>query len=224
MSVGELARLLAAERGLPLAPGVVPMTGHRRDFLWQDTGLTWHPPSPNLTSPSAAQLYPLTGLLEGTNLSVGRGTPTPFEVLGAPWLDARALLRRLQATELPGVTVTLMQLQPATDRYRGERFEGIGLSVQDARRYRPIGAALLLAQALHAQHPIEWQALDLNKLLGHAATMRGLYAGVPVAELEARHLREDDAFRTRRLPHLLYPSCAAARAAGSISMAGGAHK
>jgi len=87
MTVGELAQLFRAREGLALDLAVVPVEGWHRDALWEDTGLAWVPPSPNLPDPEAVLAYPAVGLLEGTNLSVGRGTERPFELLGAPWLD-----------------------------------------------------------------------------------------------------------------------------------------
>ena len=103
MTLGELALLIDAEEHLGLALDVVPMRGWRRDMTYDETGLPWVSPSPNLRNTDEELLYPGIGLLEGTNLSVGRGTETPFEVVGAPWIDANALVASLAREAVAGV-------------------------------------------------------------------------------------------------------------------------
>ena len=131
MTVGELAKMFAADLKLDLDLTVIPCEGWRRSDAFDATGLEWVNPSPNMRSLTEAFLYPGIGLLEFTNLSVGRGTDTPFEVIGAPWLDGRVLADALAARRIPGVGFVPIRFTPSASKFKGEQCGGVNIVVTD---------------------------------------------------------------------------------------------
>ncbi|HYG67006.1 MAG TPA: DUF1343 domain-containing protein, partial [Anaeromyxobacteraceae bacterium] len=142
MTVGELALLFQAERSLALDLTVVHVHGWRRAQRFRETGLPWVFPSPNMPTPEAALVYPGMCLLEGTNLSEGRGTTRPFELFGAPWLDGAALADALARERLPGVAFRPVSFVPTWDKHAGARCHGVELFVTDPARFRPFRTGL----------------------------------------------------------------------------------
>lgn len=207
MTAGELAALFDREQNLGVELQVIEARGWRREMTFARTGLRWSPPSPNLPNAEAALLYPALGLLESTNLSVGRGTRRPFEQIGAPWLDAPELVAALRRADLPGVRFTSVQFTPARDRYARQRCHGVRLQVVDASAFEPVRTALEIARTLLSLHRDVWSADKLMKLLGHQDSMRGLLKGANVAALERQWEPELEHFRKRRAGVLRYPSC-----------------
>jgi uncharacterized protein YbbC (DUF1343 family) len=173
-------------------------------MLFERTGLTWVNPSPNMRALSAALLYPGIGILETTNLSVGRGTERPFEWIGAPWLDGVRVARALAEEKLPGIRFVPAKLTPASSVHQGKRCGGVHLFVDDWSRFEPVGTGLAIAATLRRQYPKEWDIKRLNILLGHEATRRGIAEGADWRELERAWRPELERFRARRRPHLLY--------------------
>jgi uncharacterized protein YbbC (DUF1343 family) len=204
MTVGELATLFRAELGLELELEVVPCEGWRRGDAFDATGLEWVDPSPNMRSLPAAFLYPGIGLVEMTNLSVGRGTDTPFERFGAPWLDARRLDELLAARRIPGVAFTPVRFTPAASRFAGEACQGLAVSITDRERLDPVRVGLEIAAALRQLHPEEWEAEKLETLLLNQEALAAVLAGDADAALAAA-ARGPAAFSPRRAPHLRYP-------------------
>jgi uncharacterized protein YbbC (DUF1343 family) len=205
LTVGELARLFNAERQLGCDLEVVRLEGWRRSDLFDATGLAWVNPSPNLRNLTAALLYPGVGLLETTNVSVGRGTDRPFEWIGAPWLDGRKLAEALAAEGLPGVRFVPAALTPASSIFQGKLCGGVQILVDDWRRFQPLRTGLVLACTLRRLYPDTWQIERYDRLLGHKATLEALKRGAGVAELEKGWQAELRAFQERRRAHLLYP-------------------
>ncbi len=205
MTVGELARMFADERKLDLQLTVVPLKGWRRSDYWHDTGLEWVNPSPNMRSETAAVLYPGIGLLETTNVSVGRGTDTPFEVLGAPWIRERELAERVNRANPPGVRVVPTRFTPTSSKFAGESCGGLNFVITDWKAFRSFELGLVVAHALESQHPREWDAKSYQRLLANAAVYRRLVAGDDVASILKSVDVQTRAFRTRRKPFLLYP-------------------
>lgn len=148
LTLGEFALWQRARKGLDLELTVVPVRGWRATMHWEETGLAWIPPSPNLRTPEAAVLYPGVGLLEACNLSVGRGTDEPFLRIGAPWLDGRALATHLRQSPIAGLVVTPITFVPEASRFAEETCGGIHLQVVDRTTFRPVEAGLALAEAL----------------------------------------------------------------------------
>lgn len=160
LTLGELARLWQRERRPVADVRVIACHGWTRDLLWPATGLAWTPPSPGLPTWDAALLYPGLVLFEGTNLSVGRGTSLSFQAVGAPWLDAGAVINRMEDRLLPGLAFELARFTPATGPYAGSSCHAVALYPLDPGEVRPVSAALALLADIAATHPHElrWAA------------------------------------------------------------------
>jgi uncharacterized protein YbbC (DUF1343 family) len=204
LTAGELARMIAGEDGLKVDLHVVRCEGWQRADLWDATGLPWVNPSPNMRSLTQALLYPGIGLLEGTNLSVGRGTDTPFEMLGAPWCDGVALAARLRAAKLPGVTFVPVQFTPTASKFRGEPCAGVQVAITDWATFEPVRTGIHVACALRALHADSWDVMKLDWLLKHASTHDAILAGTAADTIVATWAKELDLFRLRKKPFLLY--------------------
>jgi len=204
MTVGELARMLDSELKLGLDLHVVAMRGWRRAMHFDDTGLPWVNPSPNMRSLAEALLYPGIGLLETTNLSVGRGTDTPFEVIGAPWLDGTRLAEALSTAGLGGVSFEAIAFTPTSSKFAGERCGGVRIAITDRATLRPVRLGLEVARQLRLLHADAWEAAACDHLLRSKATLDALLAARPVAEIEALWQPELDRFRQRRVEFVMY--------------------
>ena len=203
MTIGELAKLFAADRQL-VTPTVVTMTGWTRPMMWRSLGRSWQPPSPNLRSPRSALLYPGVALVEATNVSVGRGTEHPFEVVGAPWIDSERLVASLRAAELDGLFVEKVSFTPQARRHAGRLCHGVALAVDDPARFNPLRLGVALALTLRRNHPRQWRADGLLTLLGDADSHRAILAGEPLDRIMASWSTELGAFRQHRARFLLY--------------------
>lgn len=205
MTVGELALMFRQELGIDVDLEVVRIVGWRRDMYFDETGLPWVNPSPNMRSLAQAINYPGIGLLESTNLSVGRGTDTPFEHLGAPWLDGEALARELNALNIPGVRFEPTRFTPAASKYAGEACSGIRVHVTDRDVFDPVRMGIEIALALRRLHPEEWDFRAMDRLLVDEKTLEGIEAGHDYAKIRAGYAAELLDFRERRAQFLLYP-------------------
>lgn len=207
MTAGELARLFNA-RFLPRPAHltVVPMDGWHRGDWFERTGLPWVLPSPNLPSVDAAVVYPGQVMLEGTNLSEGRGTTRPFELCGAPWLDGNVLARVLNTLDLPGVRFREAWFTPTFSKFAGQRCGGVQLHVRDREGFQPVLTTIaLLAEVRRlAGHQLEFHGDYFDRVLGHARVREGLLAGVPATALAAEWAPELRAFSALRDEYLLY--------------------
>jgi uncharacterized protein YbbC (DUF1343 family) len=204
LTVGELARLFKDERKIDVDLDVVKCEGwHRADF-YDKTRLPWVNPSPNMRSLTQALLYPGIGLLETTNVSVGRGTDQPFEWIGAPWLDGPRLAAALTERRLPGVRFVPVSRTPASSTHAKKECGGIQIIVDDWAAFEPVHTGLTIAVELHRLYPTEWHMDRYNRLLGHAATYEGLKAGKSAEELERGWQADLEAFKLRRQKYLLY--------------------
>lgn len=215
LTVGELAGLYLEERGLALALGVIPCRGWRRGMHQRDTGLPWIFPSPNMPTPETALVYPGMCLLEGTNLSEGRGTTRPFELFGAPWLDGARLAESLSAERLPGVRFRPVSFVPTWDKHSGIRCQGAELVVDDREAFRPVRTGLACVATARAQAPgkFNWRtepyefvadvpAFDL--LCGSAREREAIEGDAGWRVMSAAWKPEEQAFSKRRAGHLLY--------------------
>jgi len=153
LTLGEIALLLQRERWKDVQLTVVPCRGWRRDHWWDQTGLPWVPPSPNMPTLETATLYPGLCLVEATNLSEGRGTTRPFHFVGAPWVDEEKLVARLRALDLDGVAFRPARFRPEFQKFSGEVCAGVELHVVDRLRLRPLALGLFLIAAIHDLHP-----------------------------------------------------------------------
>jgi uncharacterized protein YbbC (DUF1343 family) len=215
MTVGELARMYNARFGIGATLHVVPVAGWRRDMTLDVTGLRYIPPSPNLRRLEAAVLYPGTVLLEGTNLSEGRGTEMPFEQTGAPWLRPDDVIRAMNALALPGVRYEAVSIPVAADarRFPSSTIPGVRLIVTDRATYRAVRTAMLLIDTIHRLHPNEfaWAGSNqrepgmrtVDRLAGTDRFRTAVDAGTLRPLLEEWD-RQAIAFRAVREPFLLY--------------------
>ena len=153
MTVAELASLFNLRHGIGADLKVVEMRGWRRDMWFDDTGLIWVPPSPNVPTLATALVYVGMVMLEGTNVSEGRGTTAPFEVIGAPWLDAEALLARLKGLSLPGAIFRAIKFIPTFSKHQGQTCRGIQVHVIDRDEYRPYMTSLSVISEIMRMHP-----------------------------------------------------------------------
>lgn len=207
MTMGELARLFAADDHLDLRLDVVKARGWRRAEWFDSTGLVWTPPSPNLKSVKAVVLYPAIGLLEGTQVSVGRGTDMPFEIVAAPWMDAEAVAKKLGAMKLDGVTFETLEVTPKSSVHANKRCKGIRVRVSDRVTFDPIRTGLAIASVLRELHGSEWDFDNVDRLLKSKPALdaiRRLGTGGSWSEIEASYRDDLVAFRARRDAFLLY--------------------
>jgi uncharacterized protein YbbC (DUF1343 family)/CubicO group peptidase (beta-lactamase class C family) len=205
LTIGEFARLAAAERGIEVTLTVVPLVGWERSRWFDETGLPWTNPSPNIRSVTQALLYSGIGLLEATNLSVGRGTSMPFEVVGAPWVDGPGLAQALNTRRLAGVRFDPLEFTPNADVYAGTRCGGVRLVVTDREAIRPVTVALALAGELRARRRDQFRAEGIQNLLVNRATMWAFLRDDPVERLLAWTEAARTNFIARRAPYLIYP-------------------
>ena len=204
MTVGEMALLFNAERGLRANLVVVKCENWKRADLWDATGLLWTNPSPNMRSLNQAMVYPGVGLLEFTNVSVGRGCDTPFEIVGAPYIDGRALAHFLNERKLPGVRFVPVSFTPNASKFADELCGGVNLVVTDRIKFLPVRTGLEIALALRALYLEEWQASKFLTLLASRVTMDGVLAGSDYPALLKKIAPELKAFNTSRAQFLLY--------------------
>jgi len=204
MTPGELLPLVNAERKLGADVRVVRMRGWSRDLWYDETGLEWTNPSPNMRSLGAAALYPGVGLLETTNVSVGRGTDTPFEVLGAPWLDGGRLAQILNARGIPGVRFSPTRFTPSSSVFAGQHCGGVRLDVVDRAALRAVSLGIEIAVALRDLYPRDWDRKGFVKLLANGAAFGRLDRGDSAPSIVASWQRDVDEFAKQRAKYLLY--------------------
>ena len=204
LTVGELATLFNRDRAHGVDLTVVKCENWHRGDIFDRTGLTWRNPSPNMRHLTAALVYPGVGVLETTNVSVGRGTERPFEWVGAPWLDGRAFAAELNGRNLPGVRFVPVSRTPVASVHKGKACGGVDVIVTDWAAVRPVPLGLNMAAALRKLYPAEWDTKNLDRLLVHKATADGLLAGRPVAELERAWRPALERFAAGREGILLY--------------------
>ncbi len=213
MTFGELARYFNAAYHLDADLTVIPMRSWQRDMTFAETGLPWIPTSPAMAHLSAAALYPGTCLLEGTNLSEGRGTALPFEVCGAPWLDGEALAAQLNALALPGARFRPLHFTPSASKHAGQLCNGVQLHITDQAYLEPVALGAQLLAACRALHPQDFAILSsswegrpphLDLLTGSPHLRQTLERGDDIADLLAVWETQSAAFAAERQPYLLY--------------------
>lgn len=204
MTVGELADLFNRERHIGADLRVVPMHGYRRAMRFADTGLGWVPPSPNLRTLAQLDLYPDVALLEGANVSVGRGTPHPFEWVGAPWIDGVMVARALNALDV-GAHFEPVDFVPTESTWRGQLCHGVSIfrdTMQTPRSPARLGLALL--STLHARYPATFDIGATRDLIGSAALWQAVQDGVTPELLEAIEAAQSTRFSPLREKYLHY--------------------
>lgn len=209
LTCGELARMLNGEGmldgGRRVDLTVIPLEGWRRGMRWEETGLPWPVPSPNLRTPEAVRMYPVTCYLEATAVSEGRGTAEPFLLIGAPFLDASKLARMLAADTAAGLEADPVEFTPASSKHAGRRCSGVRLRFRKGMRASPVesGVRLLAALAVLAPESLNVNPRGMDLLLGDPGVRAAAAAGSPPGR--GRWSAELEAFRARSLPYRLYP-------------------
>jgi uncharacterized protein YbbC (DUF1343 family)/CubicO group peptidase (beta-lactamase class C family) len=205
MTIGELAGLFNAERKIGADLTVVRMSRYARGLWYDETGLPWVNPSPNLRSVTEAALYPGIGLLETTNVSVGRGTDAPFEQFGAPWMDGPRVAATLNARGISGVRFTPVRFTPASSVFRGETCSGVRITLVDRDALNAVALGFHVATALRDLHPAEWKADRFGRLLANAAALARFSRGDTAGEVTGAWAAGAMEFETIREKYLLYP-------------------
>lgn len=205
MTIGEFGRMIVAERRLNVQLTVVPLSGWDRGRWFDETGLPWVNPSPNIRAPRQALLYAGIGLLEATNLSVGRGTDWPFEVVGAPWMgDATPLARALNARGLPGVRFEAVTFTPSASEYANQLLGGIRVSVTDREAFQPVRMGLAVARELMDRYPSYFRPMAIQNLMVNRSTMWALLRGESLFRIWQWAEAGRDSFLQRRASYLIY--------------------
>jgi uncharacterized protein YbbC (DUF1343 family) len=210
MTAGELARMINAEYNLGADLVVIPAEGWRRSQWFDDTGLPWVAPSPNMPDIESAAHYPGTCLFEGTNLSVGRGTDRPFQQIGAPWLDPDQVLAELSARSLPGVRIESVQFTPqaaADDKHNGTPVKGLRFQVTDRNTYDPAHTAVATLLAIRKAHgdSLTFRDAGFDRLAGGDQLRRAVLAGDSLESITGAWRAAREAFLVRRARYLIYP-------------------
>ncbi len=204
MTIGELAQLFNQKRAIGCDLRVIQMVGWQRAMWFDETNLIWVNPSPNMRSLTEATLYPGIGLLETTNVSVGRGTDTPFEVVGAPWVDGQQLASYLNHQMIAGVRFVPVRFTPKTSVFSGQECGGVNIIITDRARFRSVFNGLEIAIALRKLYPSRWKADDYLRLLVNADTLERLKRGDTPQEVVRSWNARLEEFRVIRTAVLLY--------------------
>jgi uncharacterized protein YbbC (DUF1343 family)/CubicO group peptidase (beta-lactamase class C family) len=205
MTMGEFAQMVVGERKLPVNLTVVPLERWQRNQWFDETGLPWVNPSPNIRTPTQALLYSGVGLLEATNLSVGRGTDVPFEVIGAPWIaDPQALADGMNARGLVGVRFLPTTFTPTSSVYAGQAVGGVRMEVTDRDAIRPVSVGLALGRELMERYPAQFRPAAIQNLLVNRTTMWSILRGDPFSRILGWADASRAAFLQRRAPYLIY--------------------
>lgn len=206
MTFGELALLYNTEYAIHCDLTVVELQGWRRSMWYDETGLTWVNPSPNMRNLTQATLYPAVCLLEATNVSVGRGTDQPFEVFGAPWIDGRRLAAALNGAGLPGLRFVPIEFTPASSKFARQKCQGVYILVTDRQNVRPVYSGLAIAWHLKDLFGPAFEIDQVVNLLANAEMMNALKAAETPATLPAGWREPLNSFRDVRQKYLIYPN------------------
>jgi uncharacterized protein YbbC (DUF1343 family) len=204
MTLGELARMFNGEKKLGTKLTVMPMQGYRRDMWFDETDLAWVNPSPNLRSLPQAILYPGVALAEASNVSVGRGTNTPFELLGAPWIRGEELSDYLRDRPIPGVEFKPAVFSPDSSHFRGQTCHGVRMVLKDRDRLDAVGLGLEILCALQRLYPRVFHLDAALGLIGSRRALRAVADGMEPESIAASWQPQLDEFRRLRANYLLY--------------------
>ena len=204
LTMGELAQLFNAEKKIGASLTVVSARNWRRDFWFDETGIPWINPSPNMRSLIQATLYPGIGAFEATNISVGRGTDTPFEQVGAPWIDGVKLAAALNERRVPGVRFYPVRFTPSASKYAKEECQGVFMVVTDRNGLRPVRVGLEIAATLHKLYGQRFELESAERLLGSREGITRIRAGEDPAAIAASWAVAESRWRLLRNKYLLY--------------------
>lgn len=204
LTIGELAQLFNTENNVNCELHVIPMRNWHRNYFYESTGMRWIPPSPNLRTLKGSILYPGLEILQNTGVSVGRGTQTPFEEFGAPWIDGEEVSQSLNARNLPGVYFVNQPFIPVGGLHAGKRCGGVAIRVTDRAAVRSMRIGLEIATLLQKKYPEHFDVTKLMVLVGNDATVQQLKAGTPPEQIIAGWAKDLAAFDQLRRKYFLY--------------------
>lgn len=215
MTMGELALLFNEAFGIGCRLSVVPMDGWQRQMWYDQTGLPWIMPSPNMPTLDTATVYPGTVLVEGTLLSEGRGTTRPFELIGAPFIDPYRLVKQLAGEKLPGVFFRPCFFAPTFQKHQGKVCGGVQIHVLDRQQFKPVITGIALLKTIHRLYPDQfawrqppyeyvYDKLPFDVIAGSDRLRQQIVADIPLAEIEASWQSDLTRFLEMRRPYLLY--------------------
>ena len=204
LTLGELARVFNAEKKLNADLTVIPVENWRRDYWYDETGLAWINPSPNMRNLNQAALYPGIGAIEYSNVSVGRGTDQPFEQFGAPWIDGSRLAAALNARKLPGIRFYPVAFTPTTSKYAKQVCQGVFMVITNRATLQPVRVGLELAGALFTLFGEQYQLENTDLLLGSRDSLERVKRGEDPAAVAARWSADEGRWRQLRAKYLLY--------------------
>jgi uncharacterized protein YbbC (DUF1343 family) len=215
MTAGELALMFNAEFGIGCELDVIEMEGWRRAMWFEDTRLPWVLPSPNIPTVDTAVVYPGLVMIEGTTVSEGRGTTKPFEIVGAPYVEPRALIERLEEDHLPGAVFRPVHFEPTFHKFKNQLCGGVQIHVTDRRAFKPVITGVAITSAIRRLYPGEfsWKQppyeyvhdkLPFDVINGSASLREMIEAGATAREIEEGWRAGLDQFASRRAPYLLY--------------------
>lgn len=204
LTIGELGMMMNKERNIGADLRVVKMENWTRSQWFDEIGQTWINPSPNMRSLTQATLYPGIGLLETTNVSVGRGTDTPFEIVGAPWLDGQKTAKYLNERNLKGVRFVPVKFKPNASVFKNENLGGINIIITDRNNFESVKTGIEIAAALRKLYPNDWQVDKYSRLLVNADILERVKRGESPEEIEKSWQKSLTEFKTRRASFLLY--------------------
>lgn len=204
LTLGELARVFNAEKKLNADLTVIPVENWRRDYWYDETGLAWINPSPNMRNLNQAALYPGIGAIEYSNVSVGRGTDQPFEQFGAPWIDGPRLAAALNARQLPGIRFYPVAFTPTTSKYARQACQGVFMVITNRATLPPVRVGLEIAGALFTLFGEQYQLENTDLLLGSRDSLERVKRGEDPAAVAARWSADEGRWRQLRAKYLLY--------------------
>jgi uncharacterized protein YbbC (DUF1343 family) len=204
LTIGELAQFFNAENHINCDLHVITMKNWHRNYFFESTGIRWVPPSPNLRTVKGSIVYPGVEILQSAGVSVGRGTETPFEEFGAPWMDGIAVAGELNAHHLPGLRFVDQPFIPVSGLYAGQRCGGVGIRIMDRAAVRSVRAGLEIAAILQKMYPAKFNAGKLITLIGNAETIRQIQAGIAPEQIVGSWSADLASFDQTRRKYFLY--------------------
>jgi uncharacterized protein YbbC (DUF1343 family) len=212
MTAGELAKMFNEKgwlkNGVRAELIVIPMKGWRRSMWYNQTGLSFIKPSPNMTSLETAAVYPGLCLLEGTNVSEGRGTPTPFRQFGAPWIDSESLAAKLNRLHLPGVRFEPTSFRPVSSKYKGQKCKGVKINITNRDSLKPYWSGVLIINEIYRTYPdaFQWRAQHFDRLCGTSVIREAITTQSSLEKLREKWEVGLKDFLRIRDKYLLYPN------------------
>jgi len=215
LTMAEMARIFNDAFNIESDLDIIPMRGWSRSMLWQDTGLKWIMPSPNMPLPETAQVYPGQVIWEGTNLSEGRGTCRPFEIFGAPFFDTKLIKQHLIPEAISGCYLQEISFRPTFQKWKGQFCNGLMIHILDHEVYRPYFTTMALLKATLEVHrsdftwreppyEYEYEKMPIDMILGDSDLRREIETGGDLMVIKERWSKESEEFLRFRSPYLLY--------------------